>query len=66
MYNGVPSDDYPTSSYSVWGALTDGFVACTLTRDELAVEFYSLDHAAGEAPVHVARIPRVLPPAPVT
>ena len=46
----------------MWGSLSAGFVAGTLTEELLVVQFYSLEHEGGRAPVHTAAIPR-LPPA---
>ena len=62
--NGKPSDYYPTDPSSVWGALTDGFVAVTLKAQEMVVQFYSTDFKNGTTAVHVARIPRLLKPGP--
>ena len=62
--DGVPSDDYPTDPYSVWGALTDGFVAVTLKAQEMVAQFYSTDYKNGTMAVHVARIPHLLKPGP--
>ncbi|EFN51072.1 hypothetical protein CHLNCDRAFT_141436 [Chlorella variabilis] len=62
--DGVPSDYYPTDPSSVWGALTDGYVAVTLKAQEMVVQFYSTDFKNGTTAVHVARIPRLLKPGP--
>lgn len=50
----------PPTRYSKWGQLTDGFVAATLARDAMRLDFYTVD-VGPDAPAYSVLIPRTPP-----
>lgn len=50
----------PPTRYSKWGELTDGFVAATLARDAMRLDFFTVD-IGSDAPAYSVLIPRTPP-----